>query len=208
MGRHLVEPWKVVVAGAPNVGKSSLVNALAGFQRAVVSEVAGTTRDVVSVQLAFDGWPVELTDTAGLREAEGLEAEGVERAKKAVDDADLILWVTDAADPEGTWPEPGECRMDDVIFVTNKIDLVSSWEPDEFSRKHRGVAVSATAGTGIPELIAEIVRRLIPDLPPPPGAAVPYTSWLADVVDSANNALEAVQVEKARRLLRDCFGAE
>jgi tRNA modification GTPase len=208
VGRHLVEPWKVVVAGAPNVGKSSLVNALAGFQRAVVSDVAGTTRDVVSVQLAFDGWPVELTDTAGLREAEGLEAKGVERAKKAVNDADLILWVRDAADPEGTWPEPGACRMYDAIFVTNKIDLVPSWEPGEFSREHRGVAVSATAGTGIPELIAEVVRRLIPDLAPPPGAAVPYTPRFADVVDSANNALEAGHVEEVKRLLRDCRTAE
>ena len=83
----------MVVAGAPNVGKSSLVNALAGFQRSVVSEIAGTTRDVVSVQLAFDGWPVELTDTAGLREAEGLEAEGVARANRALAEADLVLWV-------------------------------------------------------------------------------------------------------------------
>src|SRR5262249_7726954 len=66
VGRHLVEPWKVVVAGPPNVGKSSLVNALAGYQRSVVSEVAGTTRDAVSVRTAFDGWPVELIDTAGL----------------------------------------------------------------------------------------------------------------------------------------------
>ena len=117
--------------GPPNVGKSSLVNALAGFQRAVVSEVAGTTRDVVTVQLAFDGWPVELTDTAGLRDAEGLEAEGIERAKKAVDDADLVVWVMDAADPECAWPKPDECRMDDAIFVANKIDLVPSWEPGE-----------------------------------------------------------------------------
>ena len=94
VGRHLVEPWKVVIAGAPNVGKSSLVNALAGYQRAVVSEVAGTTRDAVSVQLAFDGWPVELTDTAGLREAEGLEAEGIERARRVLAEADLVLWLS------------------------------------------------------------------------------------------------------------------
>ena len=66
----------MVVAGPPNVGKSSLVNALAGYQRAVVSEVAGTTRDVVTVQLAFDGWPVELTDTAGLRDAAGPRSRG------------------------------------------------------------------------------------------------------------------------------------
>jgi tRNA modification GTPase len=67
LGRHLVAPWKVAVAGPPNVGKSSLINALAGYQRSVVSETAGTTRDVVTVQVAFDGWPVELADTAGLR---------------------------------------------------------------------------------------------------------------------------------------------
>lgn len=207
VGRHLVEPWRVVVAGAPNVGKSSLVNALAGFQRAVVSDVAGTTRDVVSVQVAFDGWPVELTDTAGLRESEGLEAEGVERAKRAIGDARLVLWISDARDPEGGWPKPGECPTDDAIFVTNKIDLVPSWDPVEFRRKHWGVGVSATLGTGIPELIAEIVKRLVPD-PPPPGAAVPYTPRLAELVLGAQVALEGGRVEEARRLLGDCIALE
>src|SRR5207253_6863855 len=66
MGRHLVAPFRVVIAGAPNVGKSSLVNALAGFTRSVVSEIPGTTRDVVTTRIAVDGWPVELIDTAGL----------------------------------------------------------------------------------------------------------------------------------------------
>jgi tRNA modification GTPase len=207
VGRHLVEPWRVVVAGPPNVGKSSLVNALAGFQRVVVSDVAGTTRDVVSVQLAFDGWPVELTDTAGLREAEGLEAEGVERAKKAILDAHLVLWVMDARDPEGSWPRPGECPTHDAIFVTNKIDLVPTWDPDEFRRKHWGVAVSAKIGTGIPELIIEILKRLGPHPPPPPGAAVPYKPRLAELVLEAWMAREGEQVEEARRLLRDCIAA-
>ena len=113
----------------------------------------GTTRDVVSVPVAFDGWPVELTDTAGLREAEGLEAEGVERAKKAVRDAGLVLWVMDAADSEGGWPRPGECPMDDAIFVDEQdrsraVVGAGRVRP----RCTRGVGVSATAGTGIPEL--------------------------------------------------------
>jgi tRNA modification GTPase len=67
LGRHLTRPWRVVVAGAPNVGKSSLINALAGFTRTVVTAVPGTTRDVVATAAAIDGWPVELIDTAGLR---------------------------------------------------------------------------------------------------------------------------------------------
>src|SRR5207244_11945531 len=67
VGRHLTAPWRVAVAGAPNVGKSSLVNALAGYQRSVVAPTPGTTRDVVTALLAIDGWPVELADTAGLR---------------------------------------------------------------------------------------------------------------------------------------------
>src|SRR5262245_8074649 len=70
VGRHLVEPWRIVIAGAPNVGKSSLANALAGYERAIVSPVPGTTRDIVTTPLAIDGWPVELTDTAGWRTEE------------------------------------------------------------------------------------------------------------------------------------------
>ena len=100
VGRHLVEPWQVVLAGPPNVGKSSLINALAGFERSVVAPVAGTTRDVVTVRVAFDGWPVELSDTAGLRDSgEALEAEGIARTKSRLASADLVVWVMDLTDP-------------------------------------------------------------------------------------------------------------
>ena len=104
IGRHLVAPWKIVFAGAPNVGKSSLVNALAGYQRAVVSEIAGTTRDAVGVRIAFDGWPFELIDTAGIRATEGLEAEGVARTERELADADLAVWVLDGTAIEPAWP--------------------------------------------------------------------------------------------------------
>lgn len=189
VGRHLVEPWKVVVAGPPNVGKSSLINTLAGYQRVVVSEVAGTTRDVVTVPLAFDGWPVELTDTAGLRDAEGLEAEGIERAKRVLGEADLVVWLMDAGDPRGAEAP----RAPTGLVVWNKSDLAAAPLP--------GLSISAKTGAGITELVGEIVRRLVPD-PPPPGAAVPYTPQLADLVTAA-----AASPADAARLLRDCLGA-
>ena len=134
VGWHLVKPWKVVIAGPPNVGKSSLVNTLAGYQRSVVSEVAGTTRDAVSVRTAFDGWPVELIDTAGLRDAQGLEAEGIERGLRAQAEADLLLWVLDLSEPEPAQPNlrnlwealPQWCL---IHMIANKCDGERKWDP-------------------------------------------------------------------------------
>ena len=98
VGRHVVEPFRVVIAGAPNVGKSSLANAIAGYQRTIVSPTPGTTRDLVSTALAVEGWPIVLTDTAGLRLAgEDLEGRGIEQARAALAGADVVLWVLDAS---------------------------------------------------------------------------------------------------------------
>jgi tRNA modification GTPase len=134
VGRHLTKPWRVVVAGAPNVGKSSLVNALAGYQRSIVAPTPGTTRDIVTTTLAFDGWPVEVSDTAGLRsEAESLEALGVEQARAAARAADLVLWVVDGS-AAPVWPV-GEFA--NLRLVVNKIDLPSAWD-----REHLDVARS------------------------------------------------------------------
>jgi len=233
IGRHLIEPWKVVVAGPPNVGKSSLVNALAGYQRAVVSEIAGTTRDVVSVQLAFDGWPVELTDTAGLRDAEGLEAAGIDRAKRSLAHADLVLWVMDVTDPnpilpdlsDGSFPGRGE-----LILLANKSDRAAAWAPRDYRfevnvqrKPYPGsnielaasectvtpFPVSAATGAGLRELLNWITRIFVPE-PPPPGAPVPYTPELASNVTDAylgfvqGNGNACVRAE-AIRLLRDCL---
>ena len=189
IGRHLVAPWKVAVAGAPNVGKSSLVNALAGYQRAVVSEVAGTTRDAVAVLLALDGWPVELIDTAGLREASGLEAKGIERTRGVLAEADLVLWVIDSSRPGIA--EVSSSKSDLVVW--NKCDLVPY---------STGLAVSAKNGAGIPDLVSEIVSRLVPQ-PPLPGAAVPCTLELADAVEAAYSALLSGNISEGARLLRD-----
>jgi tRNA modification GTPase len=173
VGRHLVEPWKVVIAGAPNVGKSSLVNAIAGFQRSIVSPVAGTTRDIVTTFVALDGWPVELADTAGLRNAiDSVESEGVELARRFLSRADLVVWLLDGTESNPVWPTDGV-----PLVVVNKAD-----RPLAFAAPPELLRVSASTGTGIESLVAAIVRRLVP-VEPIPGEAVPYTAELADLVE-------------------------
>jgi tRNA modification GTPase len=201
LGRHLVEPWRVVIAGPPNVGKSSLVNALAGYQRSVVSPTPGTTRDVVTTTVAFDGWPVELADTAGLRDAVGLEAEGVVRAKALLTAADLVLWVTDASADDLEFPEGDIAELSRGrawLLLLNKIDVGLEPRNDALSTMLR---VSARTGEGIPGLVETITRWLVPD-PPPPGAAVPYTPELAEAAYQAHASLAFGQTDEATRLLR------
>jgi tRNA modification GTPase len=204
-GRHLVEPWKVVVAGAPNVGKSSLVNALAGFQRAVVSDVAGTTRDAVTVAVAFDGWPIELSDTAGLRDAGGLEAEGIARARRVLRSADLVVWVLDAEEAEPQLPDTEtksgvSLHPDRWLWVLNKTDRANRRGAVEGA-----IEVSALTGAGIPELIAAVVARLVPEAPAP-GDPVPFTDRFCDALEAALAALTRQQVERAVRLLESVSG--
>ncbi len=121
-GERLREGFRIVIAGAPNAGKSSLLNALAKRDVAIVSEEAGTTRDLIELHLDLDGYPVILTDTAGLREAEGrVEAEGVARALARAAEADLVLWLVDATNPE--LQPPQELADRPVLAALNKIDL-------------------------------------------------------------------------------------
>lgn len=166
LGVHLVEPWRVVLAGAPNVGKSSLANALAGYERCVTAPTPGTTRDLVGIRVALDGWPVELTDTAGLRAGEeALEEEGIARARRTLAEADLVVWVLDgAADP--VRPEPD---LAGSLRVINKTDLAPAWD---WANEPEALLVSAVTGAGVPDLIAAIVGRLVPEVPEP-GEAVP-----------------------------------
>ena len=176
VGRHVVEPFRVIIAGAPNVGKSSLANAIAGYQRSIVSPTPGTTRDLVSTDLAVEGWPIVLTDTAGIRLAgEDLEGRGIEQARGALAEADVVLWVLDAS-AAPVWPESPTARL-----VLNKTDLPPAWDAAGLD----AVRVSAATGAGVAELLAALAGWLVPDVPLP-GAGVPLT---------------AGQVEEVRRML-------
>jgi len=165
LGRHLVEPFRVVLAGASNAGKSSLLNAILGFQRSLVHSVPGTTRDVVSGQTALDGFPVMFLDTAGLRETDDeLELQGIDRSLHSLAGADLVIWVIDSTVEESQRPVcPTESN---VILCYNKTDLVGvpAISPN-------AIPVSALTGDGIEALLLAVIRRLVPH-PPKPGEAV------------------------------------
>jgi tRNA modification GTPase len=197
VGRRLTQPWRVVVAGASNVGKSSLVNALAGYQRSIVAETPGTTRDIVTTRIALDGWLIELADTAGLRtEAPALEEVGIHQAKRAAADADLCLWVLDGSDKSGpVWP--GE-TLEAVQYVINKCDLPSAWS---LEGDREAVRVSARTGEGLADLCTMLIRRLVPE-PPPAGAAVPFTPSLCSGVVVAGNLVATGAFADARRVVQ------
>lgn len=200
LGRRLNVPWQVAIAGPPNAGKSSLLNALVGFPRAIVSPIPGTTRDAVSVTLAFDGWPVQLVDTAGLRDtSEELEAAGIARTRRWLQQADVILWLIDATTGEGLdVPPPAPDR---TLLVANKCDLLSAMAHPPLLPAH-ALRVSARTGEGLDRLCNQIVQRLIP-APPPPGAAIPFTPALADAVEQAWHSWQRGDIVSACRLLRE-----
>ena len=117
----------MVLAGPPNVGKSSLLNALARRDVAIVSEEAGTTRDVIEVKLDLEGLPVVVSDTAGLREATAgkVEQEGIRRTVARAREADLILWMIDVTAPPASVPaEMAARKADRMLVIANKMDLL------------------------------------------------------------------------------------
>jgi tRNA modification GTPase len=163
VGRVMRDGMTLVIAGLPNAGKSSLMNALAGAESAIVTEVPGTTRDIVRERIQIEGMPVHLVDTAGLRETEDrVERIGVERAQREIAAADRILWVYDgAADPDHSAFDPALLPGGvPVTFVHNKADI--SGRPVGLSTSKAGpeVCISARGGEGIDELRAHLRRSM------------------------------------------------
>jgi tRNA modification GTPase len=152
-----------------------------GFHRAIVNPMPGTTRDVVSEGSAVDGWPVEFSDTAGIRQAAGeIEKIGIEKAQQTIDLADVVIGVVDAVEPD----DPID-RSPDIVVV-NKSDLVDSAKIDLIvenvnARFAKAVCVtaSATTGDGVDLLLDAIAKVLCPEVPPA-GQAFPVTQSQVD----------------------------
>lgn len=156
-GSLLREGMKVVIAGRPNAGKSSLLNALAGREAAIVTDIAGTTRDVLREHIHIDGMPLHIIDTAGLREAsDEVERIGIERAWKEIEQADRVLFMvdsttTDATTPEDIWPE-FMARLPNTLPVTvirNKSDLTGENVEITAQGNYPMIRLSARDGMGI-----------------------------------------------------------
>jgi tRNA modification GTPase len=170
IGLRLISGWKVALVGRPNVGKSRLMNALAGYTRAIVDPTPGTTRDVLTVRTALDGWPVEIADTAGIRStSDALETEGISRARVYGSGADLSVLILDRSEPLTPKDLDLIASHDQGLIVANKADLPAAWQSDD----RVALTISAERGDGIEALIHTIAHRLVPD-PPPPGSGVPF----------------------------------
>lgn len=197
LGRHLTTPFQVVLAGRPNVGKSSLINVLVGYERSIVFDKPGTTRDVVSAATVFDGWPIELSDTAGLRDsADLLERAGMNAARLRLLAADLVVLTFDATE---TWTDDDDVLLAEnptAVVVYNKIDRTSG----KLADRPAGLAISAATGRGIEELIDVIAARLVPNSPQE-GDAVPFTQRQIELLNRAAADLALERNDEAKLAL-------
>lgn len=155
IGEIIRDGFRIVIAGAPNSGKSSLINMLCRREVAIVTDIAGTTRDVIAVDLDIDGYAVKLYDTAGLRETTGVvEAEGIRRARALMQDANLILALTD-----GTGPAAGTATDEEAGWKTIRIRTKNDL-PGFVSSDDGALDISTLSERGIDKLLAEIRSRL------------------------------------------------
>jgi len=201
LGRPRIEPLKdgvrVVIAGPPNAGKSSLLNAIAGDERAIVTSVPGTTRDHIEVPLAIDGVPVLLTDTAGLRASEdAVETIGIARAQALIEAADVLLWLGDPPDA------PDHPRR---ILIHPKVDL-----PDRRQCPEGSTGVSAQTGEGLTVMlgrVGDLARALLPaeDAIALNRRQAAEISEAADALDAAFTTGDVVIAAEALRQARASF---
>ncbi|MEO1525159.1 MAG: GTPase [Planctomycetota bacterium] len=203
-GLRLSRPFEVTLVGPPNVGKSSLLNAIAGFERSITMDLPGTTRDVIEVETVVDGWPIKFRDTAGIRSVSGpkasdssdvaasqIEQEGIVFAKKAAETADLLVSVSE--------PKGRQLDLDfgsPVLRVLNKADQLEN-ASTQSGAPFGGdwLRTVATLGDGIETLLDEILEKLIGETPLA-GSPVPVNErqhqWLDEL---------ATQVEAASMLM-------
>lgn len=189
-GRILREGVRTVIYGSPNAGKSSLLNELLGFERAIVSDIEGTTRDTVEEVINLQGIPVRLIDTAGMREtADVIEQQGVSRTQAQVKTADLVLEVVDGSQPRNHLLTEQDIEGRHHLLVVNKsdLDLHADWQDAG------GVRISCTRGDGLDALIAKITEELSMGAAEWGGHAVAINARHQACLKRAKAALEAAE---------------
>ena len=201
LGRPRVEPLKdgaaVVVAGPPNAGKSSLINAIVGEERAIVTDTPGTTRDHIDVPLSLGGIPIRLTDTAGLRETrDQVEAIGVARAERLVERADVLVWLGHGSDAP---------RHPRILLVHAKADL-----PDRRTAPSGSIPVSAVTGDGVGELLGRIEKLARTVLPAEDAIALnrrqaTHVEEALEALSAAASAHDPVLLAEDLRAARTAF---
>ncbi|MEI8021043.1 MAG: GTPase [Schlesneria sp.] len=192
-GLHLSMPWSVTLTGRPNVGKSSLINALLGYQRSIVFDQPGTTRDVVTGETALEGWPIIFADTAGIRHGAGeLESAGIALARERLHAADLRLVLIDLSQAPTSDDDELLSQWPDGLVVAHKCDLPDQWNDRLPSQT---VKVSSLLGEGVVELQRMIVNRLIPVVPPP-GAPIPITARQVDLLRAARMSSTSIEIRE------------
>ncbi len=165
-GLALREGLTAVIVGKPNAGKSSLLNALSGEERAIVTEIPGTTRDVLREMVQVDGIPLHLIDTAGIREtSDVIEKEGIIRAKKAIEDADLILAIQDMTDENKAVSKEvisllSQMKHKHCVWIKNKIDLVNQHASIKVNEQGVEIYLSAKTKEGI-DLLRQHLKELM-----------------------------------------------
>lgn len=199
-GQKLRDGFQIALIGVPNVGKSSLMNALTNKDIAIVTPIAGTTRDVVEAHLDVAGFPVILADTAGLRETEGeIEAEGIRRAVRRAEESDLILYVQDITHYPHIEPLPDSLKHIPVKIVWNKKDK----NPD--LKIETGIGISAKTGLGIADLWDDITADLRTHLSPTNNGIITrerYRTALKECVHYLSTSLIAPAIELKAEDLR------
>jgi len=200
-GRVIREGLTVAIVGRPNVGKSTLLNALLAEERAIVTPIPGTTRDTIEEEASLGGVPVRWIDTAGLREpADPVEAEGVRRTERAIDRSDLVVCLLDRSEPltredreilERPWDVPS-------ILVINKIDLPDRLGDLPTVRLTERIEVSAKDGTGVGDLREAIVRLLLGGQLPTRNSVLLLDAWERDLIRRVGASLrQAAETARA-----------
>lgn len=203
-GKHLTQPWLIVIAGPPNVGKSSLLNKIVGYDRAIVLDMPGTTRDVLHATTALDGWPVQFSDTAGIRTSDdAIEQAGIAKAKAALKTADLVIVMHDATDLKPDELDQSLQELPSALHVVNKIDLA---DDVRVPSSNEMLATSAVTGQGVPQLITSIVSHLVPYVPQA-HEPIPFTNRQIEGLRQAQQQLHRRQTDDALQSLQTLLKA-